>query len=98
VFDRKCASCHGQDKSRVERVKFLDVEQSPALLAPLAKAAGGAERCGQPVFPDRDDSDAKAMLDALHQLAEEIRTNPREDMQAERPPITEPDMRYVYRP
>jgi len=98
VFDRRCASCHGQDKARVERVKFLDVEQSPALLAPLAKAAGGTEKCGQPVFPSRDDPEAQAMLDALHQLAEEIRTNPREDMLAERPPIVEADMRYVYRP
>jgi len=98
VFDKRCASCHGQDKSRIERIKFLDVESSPALLAPLAKAAGGSEKCGQAVFPDRNDPDAQAMLDALHRLAEEIKTNPREDMLAERPPIVEPDMRYVYRP
>jgi hypothetical protein len=98
VFDKRCASCHGQDKSRVERVKFLDVDQSPALLAPLAKSAGGTEKCGQAVFVDRDDPDAKALIDTLHKLAEEIKTNPRIDMLAKRPPITEPDMRYTYRP
>jgi hypothetical protein len=98
VFDKRCASCHGQDKARIERVKFLDVEQSPALLAPLAKAAGGTEKCGQAVFADRADPDAKALIDALHNLAEEIKTHPREDMLATRPPIIEPEMRYTYRP
>ena len=98
VCDKRCASCHGQDAGRIERIKFLEVEKSPALLAPLAKAAGGTEKCGQPVFESRDDPDAKALIDTLNQLAQEIKTNPREDMLATRPPITEPNMRYVYRP
>lgn len=98
VFDRRCASCHGQDKSRIEQIKFSDVERSPALLAPLAKAAGGTEKCGQPVLGSRDDPDAKVMLETLYQLADEIRTNPREDMLAERPPIIDPNARYIYRP
>jgi Hydrazine synthase alpha subunit middle domain/WD40-like Beta Propeller Repeat len=98
VYDKRCVSCHGQDAGRVERIKFLDVEKSPALLAPLAKTVGGTERCGKPVFETRDDPDCQALLNTLHKLAEEIRANPREDMLAERPPITKPDMRYVYRP
>jgi hypothetical protein len=98
VFDKRCASCHKQDVARIERIKFLDVEQSPALLAPLAKSAGGTEKCGQAVFPSRDDPDAKALIDTLNRLAQEIKTNPREDMLTQRPPITEANMRYVYRP
>ncbi|MGQ9733349.1 MAG: HzsA-related protein, partial [Candidatus Zipacnadales bacterium] len=98
IFNRRCTTCHGQDVSRIERIKFLDVQQSPALLAPLAQAAGGSQRCGQAVFADRNDPDAKALLETLHALAEEIRTNPRVDMLAERPPIMDADMRYVYRP
>ncbi len=98
VYDKRCASCHKQDVARIENIKFLDVERSPALLAPLAKAAGGTEKCGQPVFPSRDDPDAKALIDTLSRLAQEIKTNPREDMLTQRPPITEPNMRYVYRP
>jgi mono/diheme cytochrome c family protein len=98
VFDKRCAGCHGQDRGRMERIRFLEVEKSPAWLAPLAKAAGGTEKCGQAVFADREDPEAKAMLEALHQLAEEIRTNPREDMTPEPLPVADLKARYVYRP
>ena len=98
VFDRRCASCHQEEVARVERVSFTQVEESPALLAPLAKAAGGTEACGKAVFPNREDPDAQALLAALHALEEEIKTNPRMDMRAERPPLLDPDCRYVYRP
>lgn len=41
-------------------------EKSPMLLAPLAKSAGGWERCGV-VFKDRQDPDFQAMLQAIGQ-------------------------------
>jgi hypothetical protein len=98
VYERRCASCHQQDVARVQRVSFAAVEQSPALLAPLSKAAGGTEACGQAVFPDLTDPDAKEITDALDQLGREMRENPRMDMLPERPPLLDPNCRYVYRP
>jgi hypothetical protein len=98
VFERKCASCHQKDVARIERISFAHPEQSPALLAPLARAAGGTERCGRAVFPSRDDPDAQALIGALARLQEEMKTNPRMDMRPERPPLLDPQCRYVYRP
>ena len=98
VFARRCASCHASDPERAHRVRFGDVEASPVLLAPLAKAEGGTQACGAPVFETRDDPDAQKLIATLRALAEEIRTNPREDMFAQRPPIADESPRYVYRP
>jgi len=98
VYERRCVSCHQQDTGRIERIAFHDPESSPALLAPLGKAAGGTEACGKPIFESRDDPDAQALLAALDRLKQEMADNPREDMLPQRPPITDPDCRYVYRP
>jgi len=98
VFKRRCASCHAGDTGRAYRVNFDDPLKSPVLLAPLAKAAGGTGACGEAVLKDLEDADAKALRDALTRLQAEMRDNPRMDMRAERPPIIDPDCRYVYRP
>jgi hypothetical protein len=50
------------------------------------------------VFPDLTDPDAKEITDALDQLGREMRENPRMDMLPERPPLLDPNCRYVYRP
>jgi len=71
--------------------------RSPALLAPLPTTAGGTGACGT-VFTGRDDPGAKALIAALEVLREELRTNPREDVQALRPPLMDANPRYVYRP
>jgi hypothetical protein len=84
--------------ARVERIRFSAPETSPALLAPLAKAAGGTEACGKAVFTDRSDPDARLLAETLAKLAEEIRSNPREDMLTQRPPALDPQCRYIYRP
>jgi cytochrome c553 len=97
VYQQSCASCHGQDTGRVERVSFEDVWQSPALLAALPVSAGGTGACGA-VFSGREDPGAKALMAALGTLEQELRDNPREDVQMARPPITEENPRYVYRP
>jgi len=98
VYDRRCASCHGGDVAAVTRVDFRRVDRSPMLLAPLARDAGGTERCGQAVFPRDDDPDALAWAEGMRILASEVASNPREDMLPERPPISDPLCRYVYRP
>jgi len=98
VYDKRCASCHGQDTGRIRPLNFGQVEKSPAFLAPSARAAGGKEVCGQPAFLDRPDPDAQALLEVLHKLPEEVKTNPREDMLAARPPWLDENCRDVYRP
>ncbi len=98
VYERRCASCHGEDAARVHRINFADLRRSPVLLAPLSKAAGGTEACGQAVLPDLSDPDAKEITDALGQLEREIAENPRVDMLPERPPLLDLNCRYVYRP
>lgn len=97
VFHQHCASCHGEDVGRVERVNFEDVMQSPALLAPLSQAAGGTGTCGE-VFTSLDSPGAQALVVALRLLEQEIRENPREDMLPDRPPIADENPRYIYRP
>lgn len=97
VFRQYCASCHGGDFGRIERVNFEDVMQSPALLAPLSKDAGGTGACGK-IFSSLDSPGAEALVAALRLLEQEIRDNPREDMLPDRPPIADENPRYIYRP
>jgi hypothetical protein len=71
--------------------------QSPALLAPLSKDAGGTGACGK-IFSSLDSPGAEALVAALRLLEQEIRDNPREDMLPDRPPIADENPRYIYRP
>jgi hypothetical protein len=59
----------------------MNPEDNSFLLAPLARAAGGTEKCGRPVFPSKDDADYQRILrtfDSIHQLLKE---RPRADME-----------------
>lgn len=87
VHGRRCASCHGTDTGRIQRLSFTKLASSPALLAPLAKSAGGTEKCGKPVFADRTDPDFREFTAILKNLEDEIKSKPREDMLASRPPL-----------
>jgi hypothetical protein len=98
AYDQSCASCHGDNVGVAHRVDFEDVEQSPALLAPLAVAAGGTEACGEAVFASKDAPETQPLMDALRLLQREIAENPRVDMVPRRPPLFGENMRYVYRP
>ncbi len=97
VYGRRCASCHQGDGGRARQARFPGLERSPALRAPLAKAAGGAGRCGEGVFASPADPDYQAMRAALESLREELKTHPRDDMLARRPPIADPKAPYRYR-
>ena len=98
AVEKRCADCHDAAIVSPANLDFSDPAASRLMLAPLSKTAGGAESCGKPVLPSRDDPAAAELTSALAALAKEISTNPRMDMLAERPPMTDPAARYVFRP
>ncbi|MBM3888463.1 MAG: hypothetical protein FJ388_04980, partial [Verrucomicrobia bacterium] len=60
-------------------------EKSLILLAPLAKSAGGLERCGQAVFADANDSDYRKVLTAIQDASNKLDQIKRFDMPGFRP-------------
>jgi len=91
VYARRCQNCHD-----AERVKILTPWRGSSwgevglrienprlddfLLAPLAKSAGGTQRCGKPVFASTDDPDLKAVLETFKPIHELLKEVPRMDM------------------
>jgi len=111
TFKRRCASCHGGNgDAQMLRVRLPEVEKTRALLAPLAKAAGGEETCkgkgrtgeltGAPVavFADKNDPDYQKLAALYTQVKVECEQDPRPDMMDGWPAPTDPKCRYVYRP
>jgi hypothetical protein len=85
VHSRRCARCHGQSGDGHHDTWSLsfnrrDARLNRALLAPLARSAGGWERCGEVVFADRKDADYQKLLGAWTTLQEQIEKAPREDL------------------
>jgi len=84
VHKRRCANCHGAHNGRHDTwwlsINRHDVKMSRAVMAPLAKAAGGWQRCGEAVFTDTDDPDYVKLLGALTTLHESLIKRPREDL------------------
>ncbi len=85
---RRCASCHepdGQGVPTVPRQWYLRIqrpERNTFLLAPLARAAGGTEKCGQAVFQSVDDPDFRRLLATFRPIQELLARRPRLDMDA----------------
>lgn len=89
VFNRRCASCHGQAKGEFgladpQQWYWIDLtrpEWSPALTAHLAKSAGGR---GLPAkdfeFKDTSDPDYQALQKAIAEGGEKARETPEADM------------------
>ena len=59
--------------------------QSVFLRAPLAKEAGGLQRCGEAVFAGTDDADYRAILAAVETASERLHQEKRFDMAGFRP-------------
>ena len=80
VAKRRCNSCHKGKLPRKFYTRFENPQNNAFLLAPLAKAAGGTEKCGKAIFKTTDDPDYQAIIktfDTLHELLKKI---PRADM------------------
>jgi mono/diheme cytochrome c family protein len=61
-------------------VNLTHPEQSLILRAPLARSAGGLQRCGKAVFADREDPAYRAALRVIQAWHDELISRPREDM------------------
>jgi hypothetical protein len=86
VAARRCAECH--EPGRVPRAFWTRLETpqlNSFLLAPLARSAGGTERCGRPVLATRDDPDYAKILRLFDQPLASLRARPRMDMPNARP-------------
>ena len=79
VAATRCVACHDHGVPREFYIRIEKPELNTFLLAPLAKSAGGTERCGTVVFKTPDDSDYQALLGTFDAVAEHLRTTPRDD-------------------
>jgi len=100
VYGRRCAECHGEGDGAHDTwwlsLNRRDAALSRALQAPLSAAAGGWQRCGEPVFASTEEADYQALRGALTALGEALAAEPREDLlslqgtPAEGQPVTLP--------
>ncbi len=79
----RCGSCHKVDQVvRLDWISVLDAKQSLMLTAPLAKSAGGTQKCGQAVYPSRDDPQYQTVLQAIEAAVRKALDHPRRDLKA----------------
>ena len=81
VAQRRCAECHRDGAvPRREWTRITNPQLNSFLLAPLARDAGGTQRCGKPVFADPNDPDYQTILAAFAPVLELLEKTPRMDM------------------
>ena len=80
IASRRCASCHDEGVPRKFYTRMLKPENNSFMLAPLAKAAGGTEQCGQAAFESKDDADYQKLLSVFTPIQELLNRRPRADM------------------
>ena len=89
VAGRRCAECHkGGKVPRREWTRITEPELNPFLIAPLARSAGGSEKCGRAVFAGKDDPDYQAILATFRPVEELLKKTPRMDMPGAQPSRT----------
>jgi hypothetical protein len=81
VAARRCASCHANGIPRKFYTRVLAPEKNSFLLAPLAKAAGGTQKCGQPIFASPADPDYQRILHTFDPIRALLKERPRADME-----------------
>ncbi|MBI2300447.1 MAG: PD40 domain-containing protein [Armatimonadetes bacterium] len=84
VYARRCAGCHQQAPGQ-GFVRLGEPDDNDFLAAPLARAAGGRESCGKPIFATRDDPDYRALRGMLEPMAARLAARPRMDMPGAKP-------------
>ncbi len=83
IHQRRCQQCHGA--AEVTRPYWVDLyapEETLFLTAPLAKSAGGSQKCGATVYPDCSDKDYSAIAQWLEQAVERAWIYPRRDLRS----------------
>jgi hypothetical protein len=81
VAKRRCAECHAAGKiPRREWVRITEPKFNPFLMAPLAKSAGGSQKCAKAVFADAKDPDYQAILATFKPVQAALAKRPRMDM------------------
>ncbi len=86
VAKRRCSQCHKNGKvPRRVWTRVTEPQLNDFLLAPLARSAGGSERCETAVFADTSDGDYQAILATFGPTTEMLKHTPRMDMPAGRP-------------
>lgn len=85
VYARRCARCHGEKHDGRHATWWLSlnrrhVRSSRALAAPLARSAGGRQRCTGIIFADPNDSDYQRLLAALIAVRGKLGEQPRADL------------------
>ena len=93
VYARRCAKCHQAKGVAMKRpawrtrggindpyLRVSNPHLNDFLLAPLAKSAGGTEKCGEGVFADTNDPDYRAVLKTFEPTDKAIKARPRMDM------------------
>lgn len=81
VASRRCAACHQQGIPRQFYTRVSHPERNSFLLAPLAREAGGTQRCGVAVFASTEDPDYRSILNTFAPIHELLRERPRADME-----------------
>ncbi len=80
VSDRRCVSCHEKGVPRKFYTRVSNPEKNNFLLAPLAKEAGGLQKCREAVFASTADPDYQKILRTFEPIQVLLKSSPREDM------------------
>ena len=79
VSARRCAECHTAGVPRRFYTRITNPQNNSFLLAPLAKSAGGTQKCGKAVFNNTDDADYQKILSTFEPIAKLAKKSPRPD-------------------
>ncbi len=83
LHQKRCASCHAPELvSRLDWIDIHQAEHSLFLRAPLAKPAGGTQKCGVAVYANTEDPDYQAVRTLVDHALAKAWANPRRDLQS----------------
>jgi hypothetical protein len=83
IHDRRCAACH--TSGEVTRPDWIDLAQpdrSRFLTAPLARSAGGQQKCSQVTYADQQDPDYTSARNFVRVAVINAWERPRRDLKA----------------